>query len=115
MCDENQVLSADSVARMRKDRILEAYGGTTTGVAGSPSAAMGSGTGALAGYGLGWWIDRVNDGVFADPGAYGAFPWLDLSRGYGAFLVLESDTGVGVQLWVAAKPALDEVFDSVEK
>src|ERR1044071_9482940 len=100
---------------MQEDRILAKYNGSTSGTAaaatGSDAAAS---AGALDGYGMGWWIDRVHDGVFADPGAYGAFPWLDLPRNYGAFLVIESNAGIGAQLWVAVKPALDEVFDSMK-
>jgi len=116
LCDANRVLSDQAVARMQEDRILEKYNGTTTNIAGAALATDGGASpGRLDGYGMGWWIDRVNKGVFADPGAYGAFPWLDLPRGYGAFLVLESDAGTGAQLWVSVKPALDAVFDSVKK
>ena len=111
-CDGNRVLTEASVARMQEDRILEKYNGSTTGTAAAATGDAGAQSGALAGYGMGWWIDRVNKGVFADPGAYGAFPWLDLPRNYAAFLVLQSNAGVGAQLWVAVKPALDEVFDS---
>lgn len=111
-CDGNEVLSAASVSRMQEDRILKAYNGSTSGTAGAATGDAGTATGALDGYGMGWWIDRVNKGVFADPGAYGAFPWLDYPRNYGAFLVLQSNAGVGAQLWVAVKPALDEVFDT---
>jgi CubicO group peptidase (beta-lactamase class C family) len=114
-CDGNAVLSSNAVSRMREDRILAKYNGSTSGTAaaatGSDAAAS---SGALDGYGMGWWIDRVHEGVFADPGAYGAFPWLDLPRNYGAFLVIESNAGIGAQLWVAVKPALDEVFDSMK-
>lgn len=115
-CDGNRVLSDKSVARMREDRILEKYNGTTTNIVGAATGGdAGAPSGALDGYGMGWWIDRVNKGVFADPGAYGAFPWLDLPRDYAAFLALESDAGTGAQLWVAVKPALDAVFDSARK
>jgi CubicO group peptidase (beta-lactamase class C family) len=113
-CDGTRVLSEASVARMQEDRILKAYNGSTTGTAGAAIGDAGAQAGALAGYGMGWWIDRVNQGVFADPGAYGAFPWLDEPRNYAAFLVLQSNAGVGAQLWVAVKPALDEVFDSAK-
>jgi hypothetical protein len=47
---------------------------------------------------------------------YGAFPWLDLPRNYGAFLALEANGGeVGAELWRAAKPVLDDLFDSTQK
>ena len=110
-CDGNRVLSEKAVARMQVDRILQKYNGSTSGTAG---AATGSdaGTNPLDGYGLGWWIDRSHAGVFADPGAYGAFPWLDLGRGYAAFIILESDAGVGAQLWAKVKPLLDSALDA---
>ena len=45
------------------------------------------------GYGLAWWILPPDDGkesphLFADPGAFGATPWIDTARGYGAVLFL---------------------------
>jgi hypothetical protein len=61
---------------------------------------------------LGWWVDRAHPGVFADPGLYGAFPWLDVPRGYGAFLAIESDGAVGGQLYATVKPILDAAFDA---
>jgi CubicO group peptidase (beta-lactamase class C family) len=114
MCGDSRVLSKDAVERMRVDRILEKYSGSTSSTAGAATMMAPSGSSALDGYGLGWWIDRNHAGVFADPGAYGAFPWLDLPRGYAAFVVIESDAGTGTQLWAQVKPALDEVFDSVK-
>lgn len=100
LCGDTQALSEEAVDRMQVDRILEVYGGTT-----------GAG-GALEGYGLGWWIDRENPGVFMDPGAYGAVPWLDTERGYAAFIAMEASAALGVQLALEAKPALDAVFDA---
>ncbi len=106
-CGANRVLSDAAVARMRVDRILQVYGGSTAGQTGRTN-----GGGGFDGYGLGWWIDRVHPGVFADPGLYGAFPWLDVPRGYGAFLAVESDGNVGGQLYAAVKPILDAAFDA---
>jgi CubicO group peptidase (beta-lactamase class C family) len=100
MCGDTPALSQEAVERMRVDRILEEYGGTTG--AGGP----------LEGYGLAWWIDRANPGVFMDPGAYGAIPWLDVGRGYGAFIALEATSELGVELALQAKPALDAIFDA---
>lgn len=109
VCDRGRVLSEGAVQRMRRDRILDVYGGTTAGQMGR--VAGGSGGGGLEGYGLGWWIDRAHPGVFADPGLYGAFPWIDLGRGYGALVAIESDGDVGARLWATIKPRLDETFD----
>ena len=78
-----QVLEPESVERMHTDRISEAYGG---------AAMPGSG------YGLGWWVPRDDSGRINDPGAYGAVPWLDLDGGFGAYLVLEANAGLGVSL-----------------
>ena len=46
---------------------------------------------------MGWWVDRAS-GQISDPGAYGSFPWLDLDDGYGAYLVIEADSGTGAEL-----------------
>src|SRR5262249_52426761 len=53
-CDDNRVLSDAAVARMRVDRILQTYGGSTAGQTGREN-----GSGGFDGYGLGWWVDRV--------------------------------------------------------
>ncbi len=116
VCEGGRVLSEKAVERMRADRILAVYGGSTQGQTGR--FAGGSGANAdggapspiLDGYGLGWWIDRTHPGVIADPGLYGAFPWLDLEGGYGAIIAIEADGDTGAQLFAAAKPALDRAF-----
>jgi CubicO group peptidase (beta-lactamase class C family) len=107
-CDGGRVLSQAATRRMREDRILIAYDGTTAGMTGRTTGAT-----AFAGYGLGWWVDRDHGGVFADPGLYGAFPWLDLNRNYGAFIAIEGDSGqTGGALYAAVKPVLDAAFDA---
>jgi CubicO group peptidase (beta-lactamase class C family) len=85
LCDDERVLSEAAVQRLHADRIGPAYGSTT-------------GRGAFSGYGLGWWIDPES-GLIADPGAYGAFPWIDEERGYAGFLAIEASAGVGEQLF----------------
>lgn len=100
LCGETEVLSEEAVARMQADRILEVYEGST-GISGS-----------MAGYGLGWWIDRTNAGVFTDPGAYGSVAWLDLPRGYGGFIAIEGEAALGVVLAGAAKAAVDPIIDA---
>lgn len=102
ICSGGRVLSEAAVARMQKDRIGEAYGGSTP----DPT---------LAGYGLGWWVSRDQPGYVADPGAYGAMPWLDLGRGYGVMIILEADATLGAQLRVAVKPVLDQIFDALPR
>jgi CubicO group peptidase (beta-lactamase class C family) len=90
-CGDVQVLSPASLAQMYADA-LEPFGGATfTG----------------GGYGMGWWVDRTT-GLLTDPGAYGSVPWLDLEDGYGAYLVIELDSGTGTQL-------ADRLFDPVER
>jgi CubicO group peptidase (beta-lactamase class C family) len=90
------VLSEAAVQTMQQDRIAR-YGGMT----GNPLSN---------GYGLGWWLNTAEQ-VISDPGAYGAYPVLDLKRGYGAMIVIEISSRVGAELMVAAKPALDAIID----
>jgi CubicO group peptidase (beta-lactamase class C family) len=92
-CDDTQVLSPAAVDDMLADRIGEVYGGSDNG----------------AGYGLGWFVDR-STGRRTDPGAFGSVPWLDLDAGHGAFLVVESSTGVGNEL---ARELFGPVADAI--
>ena len=78
-CGDEQVLSQAALDRMHADRIGPTYG---------------TSAGTDTGYGMGWWVDRAS-GQISDPGAYGSFPWLDLDDGYGAYLVIEADSGDG--------------------
>jgi CubicO group peptidase (beta-lactamase class C family) len=80
-CDDEQVLSPEAVAAMHADRIGAVYGGSVGGY----------------GYGLGWLVDRTTGRRF-DPGAYGAFPWLELDSGHGAYLVVEAGGDIGSAL-----------------
>jgi CubicO group peptidase (beta-lactamase class C family) len=89
-CDGGRVLDAASVDLMHADRTLSAYD-----------------DGASApGYGMGWWVDRAT-GRIRDPGAYGAVPWLDLDRGYGAYLVVEATSDLGGRLSALIEPEID--------
>jgi CubicO group peptidase (beta-lactamase class C family) len=90
-CGDTQVLSRAALDQMYADA-LAPFGGTTI-------------TGG--GYGMGWWIDRTT-GLLTDPGAYGSVPWLDLADGFGAYLVIELDSGTGTEL--AAR-----LFEPVER
>lgn len=100
-CGDNRVLSADAVARMQEDRIKEKYDGTTP----DPT---------LAGYGLGWWVDREHKGVVGDAGAYGAMPWIDGPRDYAAIIILEDSATMGTALRLVVKPLVDAQFDAAE-
>ena len=101
LCGKHRVLSESAVARMREDRIGAVYGGSTP----HPT---------LRGYGLGWWVDRENDGVVASPGLYGAIPWLDARRGYGAFIAIEASAAERRHLWTLTRPILDRIFDEAD-
>lgn len=98
LCGSARVLSEGAVRRMREDRIGAVYGGDTR----HPT---------LEGYGLGWWIERADDGVAASPGLYGAIPWIDEERGYGAFIAIEGSAAERRRLWSATRPILEEIFD----
>jgi CubicO group peptidase (beta-lactamase class C family) len=100
-----RVLSEESVAAMRVDRVA-AYGGTASiALPGSESLLP------LEGYGLGWWVDRANPGVFVDEGAWGATPWIDLGRGYAAFITIESTFLNGDTARRRTQPLLEAIFD----
>jgi CubicO group peptidase (beta-lactamase class C family) len=96
LCDGGRVLSEDAVRRMREDRIL-AYGGV------APRA--------FEGYGLGWWIDRDNPALAADPGAFGAFPWIDEDRDYAGFFAIEATTVLGTELFTRTIALVTEAID----
>ena len=96
MCDGGRVLSEAAVEAMRVNRIAK-YGGTT----GNPLSD---------GYGMGWWLNTAEQ-VISDPGAYGAYPMLDLKRGYGAMIIIELTSRVGAELMTAVKPTLDSIVD----
>jgi CubicO group peptidase (beta-lactamase class C family) len=83
VCGDTQVLSPEALALMHADRIAAEYGG--------------NGFTPDRGYGMGWWVQR-DTGRIDDPGAYGAFPWLDLDDGYGAYLVVESQSVIGAEI-----------------
>ena len=90
-CDGGRVLSPEAVATAHTDRVAE-YGD-----AGDPDT----------GYGMGWWVDRET-GQISDAGAYGSVPWLDLDDGYGAYLVIEADSGTGSELAGLLYDVVDE-------
>ncbi|MEM8924267.1 MAG: serine hydrolase [Actinomycetota bacterium] len=82
-CGDEEIFSRQSLDTMYADRIDEVYDGDAWG--------------GDFGYGMGWWIDRTT-GRIADPGAWGASPWLDLDDGYGAYLIIEDSSDNGEQL-----------------
>jgi len=91
VCDDGRVLSEESVARAHADRVAAAYGDRSA---------------AFPGYGLGWWVDRET-GVVSDGGAYGSLPWLDMDEGYGAYLVIEANSGLGSEMYRELAPVVD--------
>ena len=93
-CGDVEVLSQEALDAMHGDRIAAAYEGDA---------------GIATGYGLGWWVDRTT-GRISDGGAYGSVPWLDLDDGYGAYLVIEADSGLGNEL---AQQLYDLIDDAV--
>ena len=77
-CGENRIMAESQAQRMRID--------VGTEVGSREWANYGRG------YGLGWWVPPAEDGaeptLFDDPGAFGSISWIDLERGYGAFVAL---------------------------
>ncbi len=100
-CGKNRVLSQAAVERMQQDRIGEVYQGATD-------------DDEVAGYGLGWWVDRDSKYV-EDAGAYGAVPWIDGDRNYGAYLIVESRYQDGGKVSDTLRPLIDQAIDSGRK
>ena len=96
MCGENQVLSQAALDTMHDDRIAAAYEGSA---------------GESTGYGMGWWVDRET-GRISDGGAYGSVPWLDPEDGYGAYLVIEADSGTGGELASLLENVVDDAMNA---
>jgi CubicO group peptidase (beta-lactamase class C family) len=95
MCGDTRVLSEESVERMQTDRVGD-YGGEVVG--------------GFEGYGLGWFVSE--DGSYIeDGGAFGAVPWIDLGRRYGAYLVVEDSSRVGRELAGRVRPLIDQQID----
>ena len=101
-CGDNEVLSPEAVETMQTDRVA-AYGGKPTLGSGDESP--------YNGYGLAWWID---DQTVVDPGAYGAFPFLDRKREYGAMIMFEANNTIGGKIGFAVKPVLDSIIDKLK-
>ncbi|HLU41518.1 MAG TPA: serine hydrolase [Microthrixaceae bacterium] len=100
-CGEVQVLSPESVDRMHRDRVKDAYGGDT---------GRGGPSGESAGYGLGWWVAADDPSHIQDGGSFGSVPWLDLEDGYGAYLVIEATSPQGQRLAEQLRPLVDELM-----
>lgn len=68
------------------------------------------------GYGMGWWFDRIDSSgrplVISDPGAWGAYPWIDLERRYGAFLFVRKQLADGVRLVRRLRPMIETALAS---
>ena len=98
-CGETRILSEAALAEMRVDR-----GGV---VAEDPVP-----------YGMGWWIDTDNPGVYDDPGAFGSVSFLDIERGFGGYVAIDDYTRIDAD--APAKlvrrdiiPLLQSAFDAV--
>ena len=98
-CGETQILSEAALAEMRVDR-----GGV---VAKDPVP-----------YGMGWWIDTDNPGVYDDPGAFGSVSFLDIERGFGGYVAIDDYTRVDADAPARLVrrdiiPLLQSAFDAV--
>ncbi len=98
-CGETQVLSEAALAEMRVDR-----GGV---VAEDPVP-----------YGMGWWIDTDNPGVYDDPGAFGSVSFLDVERGFGGYVAIDDYTRIDADAPARLVrrdiiPLLQSAFDAI--
>ena len=98
-CGETQILSEESLEEMRVDR-----GGAVAEDA-TP-------------YGMGWWIETDNPGVYYDPGAFGSISFLDVERGFGGYVAIDDYSRVDASAPVRLVrqdiiPLLQSAFDAV--
>ena len=117
VCGDERVLSEESVRRMQTDRVVATYGADMSSTFGGGVGAAeeddeeAGGRRTLGGYGLGWWIGADDAGYVEDAGAFGAVPWLDLDRGYGAYLIVEATARQGRSLAGELQPVIEEQID----
>jgi CubicO group peptidase (beta-lactamase class C family) len=98
-CGETQVLSEAALAEMRVDR---------GGVVAEDAVP----------YGMGWWIDTDNPGVYDDPGAFGSVSFLDIERGFGGYVAIDDYTRIDADAPARLVrrdiiPLLQSAFDAV--
>jgi CubicO group peptidase (beta-lactamase class C family) len=99
----DEILSAAAFAQLRVDQTLGAP------VATSPFP------GAL-GYSVGMWIEAVDGGGLAtrlsSPGAFGMYPWVDLTRGYGGWVGVQKDSAAGASIYLDVRPLIQAQIDA---
>lgn len=96
-CGDTQVLSEASLESMRQDRGSMTFNPTP--------------------YGMGWWISSAEDGVYTDPGAFGAVSFMDTRRGIAGFIAIDDytrrDSGApGAFLQGVALPLIQAAVDA---
>ena len=96
---------------MLTDRVGPAYGADLSAMFGAANPASVEEGQALGGYGMGWWVGADDPDYVEDAGAFGAVPWLDLGRGYGAYLVVEATAMQGRTLANEIRPLIEEQID----
>ena len=92
-----RILSEDLVKEMQMDHLVEIGGSTSFR------------------YGIGWWILPTGGFLpptqFHDAGGYGSLPWMDIDRGYVAFIHMGQDLNTGWNLYYQIQPLIIEQFD----
>jgi CubicO group peptidase (beta-lactamase class C family) len=100
-CDGAPVLSSAALEEMTRDQTAGAT------IVGSPYPDG-------RGYGFGWWREPSATGepyVFSDGGAFGAKPWIDPARGYGAMLLIRRTAVVGERIYATLLPVVERAID----
>jgi CubicO group peptidase (beta-lactamase class C family) len=92
------------------EAVLTLLADQTAGASFTPGVQPGA-----VGYGLGVWIESVDtagrSAVVSSPGAFGAYPWIDRVRGYGAVVLLDRNLADARAVRDALLPLLEALAD----
>ena len=83
----------------------------TNQVGGVDRATPGPSLDTPTGYGLGWWLEEMNEKGVADrinaASSNGTVPWIDFAKGYAAVLLLNADERTGKDLYAKIRPLIE--------
>jgi CubicO group peptidase (beta-lactamase class C family) len=101
-----QILSQSMITEMTNNQV------SGKSILYTPAAPPTAPEGFSDGYGFGFFIVDPSQysgsagPILADPGAMGTTPWLDLSLGYGAVILINQDSLTGLEMFKSVEPLI---------